>query len=376
MSSPSPRIPAGLEGALRVPLFLKISLAHGLLALGLGALALELGPGLTPAGRDSSLSLSLWVGAVIGVIGIGAAVSYLALAPLRRIEEVAGRVRRGDLSARVPRSPLTDADLHRLGRTLNEVLDSAENHRALRRELAARTLGAQEAERKRMAHELVDDTAQTLSAALLRIELAARKLPAPGRRSDAPPRRSPPPDPAPDLEAARQGLLSALAGVQRIARGLHPPELDELGVLEALEAHARRLSQDVGVPIRVHPPHHAPELSPDQSLTLYRVMQEALNNAVLHGRSTRVDLSVEVTARGVIARLEDDGSGFEPERVASDPQDHVGILRMLERARHAGGNLHIESAPGEGTLVVLVLPDRPVETSRAEAVPHLPWEGR
>ncbi len=357
MPSPPSPPPAWLERALRVPLFLKISLAHGIPVLVLGILALGLGSGLEPEGPDPLLSRALWGGAVLAVIGIGAALSYLALVPLRRIEEVAERVQQGDLSARVPPSPLADADLHRLGRALNQVLDSAEDHRALRRELAARSIQAQEAERKRMAHELVDDTAQTLSAALLHIQLAGRKLPVPSRRSDAAPGRSPPPDPAPDLEAARRELLSALAGIQRIARGLHPPELDELGALKALEAHARRLSEEVGVPIRVRPPDSPPKLSPDQRLTLYRVMQEAMNNAVIHGKPTAVDLFVEVEPGRVTGRLEDDGSGFEPERVTTDPQDHMGILRMLERARHSGGKLHIESAPGEGTLVILMLPE-------------------
>jgi signal transduction histidine kinase len=357
MAVPSPRSPspAWFAGFLRVPLFLKVSLAHGVPVLALGVLALVLGPGLDPEAPAPLLSLGLWGGAVLAVIGIGAALSYLALVPLRRIEEVAGRVQRGDLSARVPPSPLADDDLHRLGRALNRVLDSAEEHRALRRELAARSIQAQEEERKRMAHELVDGTAQTLSATLLHLQLAGRKLPLPPRRSDAAPGSPPPPDPAADLEAARRELLSALAGIQRIARGLHPPELDELGALKALEAHARRLSEEVGVPIRVHPPHSSPDLSADQRLTLYRVMQEAMNNAVVHGKPTRVDLFVEVGPGRVTARLEDDGSGFEPDRVTSDPQDHIGILRMLERARHSGGKLHIESAPGEGTLVLLVL---------------------
>lgn len=237
----------------------------------------------------------------------------------------------------------------------------------LRRELLARVVETEEMERKRMAHELVDDPAQVLAAGLLQLQLALRRIQALDSGRDRE-------ELSAYLDAAQVDLLDALDGVRRIARGLHPPELDDLGVIQAVAALTRRLSRDSGVPVVMEMDgcevgtasggglsagRPEPSLSAEAALALYRVVQEAVHNALFHGAPGRITVRIQCAAPSVRVTIEDDGRGFEPDTVRSQPQRYLGILRMLERVRHARGTLDIRSAPGEGTSVDMVLPTSP-----------------
>jgi two-component system, NarL family, sensor histidine kinase UhpB len=339
--------PRWLLRILGVPLFLKIVVANAVLMGTLGVAAVVLGPALRGQGI---WIVAGWVAGVVAVISMNGFLVHLALRPLRRMEDTVRRVERGDPSARVTPSPLADRDFRRIAELLNNMLDSIEASRQLRMQLSARVMAAEEAERKRISHELFDDSAQNLSAALIQLRLAARRLPGEAE----PPLEAEAPVQA--LEHAREFVVEALAGIRRVARGLRPPELDELGPVAALEMHARRVTEQTPIRTAFQGAGRNLPLSPEAALALYRVFQEALVNAVIHGSPSSISFSVAVQADTVLAELEDDGSGFEPERVRDEPERHVGILRMYERSRSVGGSLHIESGPGEGTLVVLRLP--------------------
>ena len=93
--------------------------------------------------------------------------------------------------------------------------------------------------------------------------------------------------------------------------------------------------------------------SPDVDLQLFRIAQEAVTNAIRHGRPTRIDISVSYDERQVALTIADDGCGFDPHAQTSAPHDneHFGLVTMRERAEHVGGGLRIESVPGTGTTV-------------------------
>ncbi|TVP43404.1 MAG: HAMP domain-containing protein [Gemmatimonadales bacterium] len=328
---------------LGVSLHIKIVVAATLLiggAAAAGALVARTVP-------DPWLKLWLALGVLL-VAGANALLVGLALRPLRAMESVVRRVEKGDLEARVPVSRLADRDMTRVVQVVNRMLDALERARDRERTLAARVSEAEELERKRLARELLDGTAQFLSSALVRIHLAQRGVPDP-----------PPPgleETCRALEEARSDALTALESIGRIARGLRPPELDELGASRAVEVQARHLTRDRNVKVEVEGDSVDPHLAPGGALAMYRILGEGIANALEHGAPTRIRLRYRLVPGRVEIDLEDDGSGFDPAGVLLQTDRHLGVLRMHERARYAGGRLEISSVPGEGTRLHLDLP--------------------
>jgi two-component system, NarL family, sensor histidine kinase UhpB len=334
-----------VRALLRVPLFYKILIANAVIVLIgaiLGTLAttefLRTEPGHSPTELVVGLAL-----AGVGVtVLVNALILRVALRPISQLERTAAQVHAGNLDARAPLSPVADRELERLTRTFNAMLDAMAAYRQRVRDVAAHALNAEEEERKRVARELHDETAQALTALLIRLRL--------GRGIDDPTER------AEFLEEMRREISDALEGVRRFARGLRPPALDELGLVPALEAHARGLVESVGLPVRIEADPVAGVLSPQAELALYRIVQEALSNAVRHARADQVVVRISRTPGSVVALVEDDGVGFAPAEVMGRDGRGLGLFGMQERAAYVGGQVEITSRPGRGTKVRANIP--------------------
>ncbi|TVP56027.1 MAG: sensor histidine kinase [Gemmatimonadales bacterium] len=336
-------VPGWLARPLRAPLTLKIVVANSVLAVaaaGWGAL-------VAPTLSDPQILAWGSVG-LLALVALNWALVHLALRPLRDVELAARRVEDGDLDTTITLSPLADRSLQRLTGGLNSMLGALATSRARQRELSARLLDAEELERKRISHELLDETAQLLSSMLLQLKLVARCLPSEAAGSETSVYGC-----HAALEGARREARSALEGIQRIARGLRPPELDELGVRKAIEAHLRQRFEGTGIAVSVEGGDPDALLAPDQSLVLYRVVQEAVANALGHAHPSTVVVRIGHGPDAVEVEIEDDGVGFDPGKVAGNG---VGLLRMHERARFAGGTLEVDSRRGAGTRLRLELP--------------------
>ncbi len=219
------------------------------------------------------------------------------------------------------------------------VRDVTERNRL--REWGVSALRAAEEERERIALELHDDMAQRLAALMVRLRLARQ---------------------APELEE-RESLMDEMRGeiqecaeaVRRIARGLRPPALDEVGVVAAIQSHVRSLrdSGELTLEVQVERGPIVPRLNRDTELALYRVVQEALANAMRHSQAAAVVVRIRTGPAGISAMIEDDGLGFDPAQVGLRG---LGIVGMRERARNAGGELAIDSHPGAGTRVRVAIP--------------------
>jgi two-component system, NarL family, sensor histidine kinase UhpB len=330
---------------LRVPLFYKILLANALIVVigaVVGTLAtvrfLRAEPGHSPLEVVVPMAL-LGVGMTVLV---NALILRLALRPLYQLEATAAQVQNGNLDARAAHSPLADRELDRLTRTFNAMLDNLAAYRQRTRQVAARALQAEEEERKRIARELHDETAQSLAALLIRIRIA-RGVEDPAARDAL-------------LEELRGEISAALEGIRRFARGLRPPALDELGLVPAIDAHARSVSETAGIPIRLEAEAIDGVLWPQAELALYRIVQEALSNVIRHADATRATVRITRDDAVVAVLVEDNGHGFRPGEIMSRDGSGLGLYGMQERAEYLGGRVTIESEPDRGTRVRAEIP--------------------
>jgi len=221
----------------------------------------------------------------------------------------------------------------------------AEEIRAL---LLNQVITVQEEERRRIARELHDETAQSLASLLLGLSALQDVRTLRAAR-----------DQARDLH---QVATHALAEVRRLAWGLRPSVLDDLGLATAVERYAEEYgrTRSVGVTVQVVGVHEG-RLPVAVETALYRILQEALSNVTRHARARRVQVRLERRGRTVALTVEDDGQGFDP-GVSSTPMTAargLGIHSMRERAAVYRGALVIESAPGRGTRVAVEIPLSP-----------------
>ena len=208
--------------------------------------------------------------------------------------------------------------------------ENAERARA--RRFASLLLGAQEKEQRRIAQELHDEPLQLL------VHLA-RSLDRAG------------------LEEPRQEVLDISARIRAVVAGLRPPALDRLGLVPALTGLVG--DDGAGPRMELEVTGDDGRLAPDVELAVFRIAQEAVNNAVTHGRPQRIAVALHRSGGRLRLRVSDDGRGFDP-RSAARRADSFGLTGMQERAELLGGRLQVTSAPGAGTTVELAveLPDQ------------------
>jgi ligand-binding sensor domain-containing protein/signal transduction histidine kinase len=201
------------------------------------------------------------------------------------------------------------------------------------------------AERTRMAGELHDSLAQGLTGMVLQLEAADAVLPPSA------------PDARQRLEQARRLAQSSLAEARRCVRALRPEALQKAELPEALSRMAAQLVSDTGIAVEVKVVGGRQPLPAEAEGQLFRVGQEALTNAVRHGRPGHISLELAYDEHAVRLRITDDGRGFIVTERA--PGSGFGLVGMRERIESLGGRLQLTSQPGAGTDVAAVVPLRP-----------------
>lgn len=292
-----------------------------------------------------------FVGLATGFVAVGIVASVVAnyvvlraaFRPLATLEQTALAVRDGDLSARAAPTSFMDPQVAHLAETFNATLDELVRDRAELRSLASQVIRAQEDERRRIARELHDDTAQVLFAQLLRLTTLKSS-----------------PDAAVQamVVTLEQMTVEALEGVRRMAIELRPPALDDLGLSAALGELAQRFAEQLDIPVDYQSRGLRGRLPSEVELVLYRVAQEALTNVAKHANAGRIWLDVDRGTSDVTIAIRDDGKGFDPTTVAaSDGRGlGLGIFGMEERVALVKGRFWIWSRPGAGTEIFAFIP--------------------
>jgi two-component system sensor histidine kinase UhpB len=209
--------------------------------------------------------------------------------------------------------------------------------------ISKRMLALQEDERRAISRELHDDVGQTLGALKIGLHRLASAAPA-----DAPALV------AGCLQAADQ----ALGKLRLLAMDLRPPQLDQLGLGDALEWLAQRQGAACGIRVACELGGFEARPTPAVESACYRIVQEALNNAARHAGASLVTIQVESDGATTRLAVNDDGKGFDvaAARVRVVRSGSMGLIGMEERAQLAGGRLTVRSAPGEGTTVSAAFP--------------------
>jgi signal transduction histidine kinase len=264
-------------------------------------------------------------------------------APLKMEGEVIGAYHLGK------RSPLSinlhdAALLEIIGNVVGSSLSNAQLLRDLRykeaelRRALRRAVELQEDERKRLARELHDEVGQALTSILIRLkslqeqeddkELSAR------------------------LDDLRSLTAQTIEELRRLAMDLRPAALDSLGIVPALRWYTQQSAERTGLAIHFSGPDQFERLPLETELILYRVAQEGLTNAIRHGKSQNIDVTLEKNETAIRLTISDNGKGFDA--IAMDRG--LGLVGIRERIELLNGSFNLKTAPGAGTQLIIEIP--------------------
>ena len=276
-----------------------------------------------------------------------------------QVRDLMEEQRRTELELRQAHEQLADR-----ARQLKSLVDLrtaklAESNEQLRREMAERQqaelarealhrklLSAQEEERRRIARELHDQMGQNLTA----LNVGLKSL------ADADPRSNK----IGHLVRPLQELATQTArDLHRVALELRPAALDDFGLMKAVRNLTETWSARCGIEVDLEAKEYRPTgISPEIETTIYRIIQEALNNVAKHSGAKRVSLVLRRTTDQVQAIIEDDGCGFDTANASSaaNGRGGLGLLGIQERLGNVGGSLNVESAPDRGVTLIVRIP--------------------
>ncbi|WP_431804159.1 sensor histidine kinase [Halobacillus andaensis] len=223
-------------------------------------------------------------------------------------------------------------------KNVTQTLQSAKE----KQEFGLQIIEAQEEERRRLSREIHDGPAQSLANVMLRSDLVERIF---DERGAA--------EALVEMRNVRKLVRSALYDVRRIIYDLRPMALDDLGLIPTLKKYLATIEEYNKLQINFTSPGRERRLESKYEVAIFRLIQEAVQNAVKHAEADSIDVKVELRNEKTRIVIKDDGKGFDPE-VKKDKS--FGLMGMRERVDMVNGELHIQSSPGQGTIVTIELP--------------------
>jgi len=222
-------------------------------------------------------------------------------------------------------------------------LHESQQREQLRAQLFSRIVGAQESERQRIARDLHDETGQSLTAIGMGLRGLANELDIKER--------------VVILKKLQSMTSDSIQELQRIISDLRPAHLDDLGLSATLRWYASRIQELTDISVRVDIDGDEPTLEDAVKITIFRIVQEALNNVVKHSQATVANIKIGYQPGKVRIHVYDNGRGFDIKEVENRiGRISLGLAGMEERAVLLGGGMSISSRPGYGTEVEAVVP--------------------
>jgi hypothetical protein len=228
------------------------------------------------------------------------------------------------------------------------------------RQLSLRMFETAENERRRLARELHDRIGQNVAALSLNLSMMRGELSEDCRRQVNA-----------RLDDSESLLQQTAQLVRNVLADLRPPGLDELGLVAALKEHARQVAGRVGFSAAVSGSELSLRLPPATEITLFRIVQEAFANIAKHAHATAVAVTLEAGPDTAVLTVADNGCGFDPMARPAQPTSSLGLVSMRERAEAIGARLRIESAPGQGTRVIVEAPRAAPDSSGQQQLPGI-----
>ncbi len=226
-----------------------------------------------------------------------------------------------------------------------KMLTDALNMQEQLRHLSRRILLAQEEERKQISRELHDEVTQVLTGIKIRLATLTQETSVTSSTIKK------------KIAGAQKMVGESVDIVHRFARELRPTLLDDLGLIPALHAYMKTLTQRTGLKIRFTAFAGIEKLNNLKRTTLYRVAQSALNNVAQHSMAGGASVTITKVTGKIIMEIKDDGIAFDAERAlrAVRPR-RLGLLSMRERVEMVGGVFSVVSVPSKGTTIIVHIP--------------------
>jgi two-component system sensor histidine kinase DegS len=293
---------------------------------------------------------------VVAVIGLALLLSRVITSPIQALRKGAEAIGQGNLNYQLEvtsKDELGDlanafnrmssalyADTEELKRTAADNISKERTIQENLRSYVQKVTEIQEAERKRIARELHDETAQALVVVERHLDDLASE------------------DSALSAQDIRQEVQKILEGVRNFSQELRPSVLDDLGLVSAIKWLASSLQKDYGISVETEIMGDPRQLPPEPELMLFRITQEALTNVRKHSEATEVLVKVEFSEKSIRVVIQDNGRGFEmPSRTAEFTRvGKLGLSGMMERGQLLGGVLTVNSQPGKGTRLNIEAP--------------------
>ena len=299
-------------------------------------------------------NLYWWIGMILlTAIMVNFSIDSLVIKRLKKLSLAIQGFGKGRRDIRLQNNSLDE--LGQLGESFNEMGRQIENDEVKnqklsdqlrkqheqRGELLKRLITAQEDERKRVSRELHDDLGQALSALSLQMQVLERLF-----------------DPDSDeaieqLNKINDLITETIDRMYELILALRPSTLDEYGLVVALRNHAEKFLDGSGIRFTLKAGNYTDRLPPDMETALYRVFQEALSNVRRHAQAKNVKITLEHRDGLFIGKIEDDGKGFDLQKIENNGNDPrgLGVLSIKERIAQYCGHVDIFSQPGRGTTI-------------------------
>lgn len=210
------------------------------------------------------------------------------------------------------------------------------------RELSAHVENIKEEERGRIARDIHDEIGVLLTALKMDMAWLAQRLPQGGSALHE------------KVQVMSDLLDTASSSANNLVHSLRPAFLDCFGIVAAIEIEAKEFTKRTGIPCKITKSDDEIELPGEQSIALFRVFQETLNNIMKHAAAKQVRIEVHKTGNCVYLAVADDGKGFD--RASRNKPLSFGLRSIQERIKHLGGDVKIDSKPGKGTQIAVSVP--------------------